>query len=146
MDISVPVGDYGSIGYKVASKKFAAMCGNPRHGSDCKRTRTAKPQASELGNIGQGRPWGLLAVLAAWLKLAYDQSSADAHKDAIDFITGEERPEGRRDFKAMPNSSDILSHEREQEDHLGLTSHHLRRVANIELCLHSAFAIPRGNN
>ena len=111
-DESVPFGSFRSIRYNIPTKNFLAVCGNPAHGSDCKRSRTSKAEARMLGNLGQGRPCGLLA---AWLKLAYQHESADSHKEAISFISLEDRRKARSEFQQEARAHEMLGREREKQ-------------------------------
>ena len=101
------------IRYNHESSAFIAICRCKDHSTetaDCKKQRTANPAASgRRSNRGQGRPLGLLV---AWLQICDCHATGDAHKNAVDSITREQRVQGRKLLMRQRGAVELASHER----------------------------------
>ena len=92
----------GSLRYNFRSQNIVAHC-SYHIGSNCRRTRTAKPPAGKsTGLTSQGRPVGLLA---AWLEQAQNFASAKEHS-AQCRPSYAERLEARRNFESLSGGLD----------------------------------------
>ena len=107
---------FGELRYNIRQNNIVAICGNPRHGSECKRTRTCKSPPRDritVSNLHQGRPVGLLA---AWLEQSFEHSSSESHREAINSITHSQRVAARARFEKGGESQTILCRERKKPD------------------------------
>lgn len=96
--------------------RFQANCGNvEKHGKLCRLTRTCNLPVRPEAYPHQGRPLGLLA---AWLRVAFDQGVDDAsdHLARVHSLGFDERQLARVELLAEPSGEDLAGCERPQRD------------------------------